>query len=249
MSTAGDREAELTAIGREMFAWLDDAGWASNSADGAGDRELKVRVRRTHDVREIALLEVLWELLARDNGPLALDTLHLFTVARRVSASADAWKPHHGDLQLMFMASAPKGQVELYFEWEEAAILAATRGNGRVHLVVAETGALRFLGGRLTSRRARSRPCTCRTMATSTTTGARCSCSRQPSAAPSGQELELLCRRLVPRHRRSWCSRPTVRLRPVDRWPRRTVLADAMRPRDSAGKVPVRRLPRRLPGS
>ncbi len=44
-AAARDREAELAAIGREMFAWLDEAQWASAWADGPGDRELEVRVR------------------------------------------------------------------------------------------------------------------------------------------------------------------------------------------------------------
>src|SRR5256885_1593261 len=52
-----DREAELGAIGREMFAWLDEAGWARGWSEGPGDRELEIRVRRRDDAREIALLD------------------------------------------------------------------------------------------------------------------------------------------------------------------------------------------------
>ena len=141
----------MLAIGREMFRWLDEALWASGWADGAGDRELEIRVRRRDDPREVALLDAPWELLARDSGPLGLDATQLFTVARRIGAPAAVWEPRHHDLQLMFMAAAPQGQVDLDFEREEATVLAATRGDGRVHVIVEETGSLEFLRGRLVS--------------------------------------------------------------------------------------------------
>ena len=141
----------MLAIGREMFRWLDEALWASGWADGAGDRELEIRVRRRDDAREVALLDAPWELLARDSGPLGLDATQLFTVARRIGAPAAVWEPRHHDLQLMFMAAAPQGQVDLDFEREEATVLAATRGDGRVHVIVEETGSLEFLRGRLVS--------------------------------------------------------------------------------------------------
>lgn len=146
-----DAETEWLAIGREMFRWLDEARWASSWADGAGDRELEIRVRRRDDPSEVALLDAPWELLARDTGPLGLDATQLFTVARRIGTPAAAWEPRHHDLQLMFMAAAPLGQVDLDFEREEATVLAATRGDGRVHVIVEETGAVEFLRGRLTS--------------------------------------------------------------------------------------------------
>src|SRR5580692_7335049 len=92
-AAARDAEAELLAIGREMFGWLDAALWASGWADEAGDRELEIRVRRRDDPREVALLDAPWELLARDNGPVGLDATQLFTVARRIGASAAVWEP------------------------------------------------------------------------------------------------------------------------------------------------------------
>jgi hypothetical protein len=150
-AAARDAEAELLAIGREMFDWLDGALWASGWADGAGDRELEIRVRRRDDPREVALLDAPWELLARDSGPLALDATQSFTVARRIGTPEALWAPRHHDLQLMFMAAAPRGQADLDFEREEATVLEATRGDGRVHVIVEETGSLAFLGGRLTS--------------------------------------------------------------------------------------------------
>ncbi len=100
-------DAELLAIGTEMFGWLDDSGWASAWADGAGDRVLEIRARRRDDPREVTLLDAPWELLARDGAALALDRLQLFTVTRRVGpAGQPHWPPRHLELQLMFMAAA-----------------------------------------------------------------------------------------------------------------------------------------------
>jgi hypothetical protein len=148
---ARDCDEELAAIGREMFACLDEVGWASAWANGPGDRELEIRVRGRDDAREVALLDAPWELLAWENGPLALDELRLFSVTRRIGAPTPVWVPRHSDLQLMFMAAAPEGHSELDFEREEAAILEATQGDAQVRVVVEETGVLKFLKVRLAS--------------------------------------------------------------------------------------------------
>ncbi len=146
-----DDEGELSAIGGEMFAWLDDGGWASAWANGADDRSLEIRVQAVGGEEEVALLDAPWELLSRVDGPpLALDDIQLFIVARRIGAPEKPIEPRHGDLQLMFMAAAPEGQSELDFEAEEAAILDATQ-RLPVRVFVEETGALDFLGGRLAS--------------------------------------------------------------------------------------------------
>ena len=151
-ASSRDREGDLSAIGQEMYGWLDEAGWASAWVAGAGDRELEVRVEGgTGGVSDAALLDAPWELLAKADGPLAGDPLQLFVVARRVGRPEQSAEPGHGDLRLMFMAAAPEGQVELDYEGEEAAILEATRDDERVHLIVEETGVLRFLKGRLAS--------------------------------------------------------------------------------------------------
>ena len=144
-----DDEGALAAIGREMFAWLDGAGWASAWADALGDdRTLEIRVGAKLGADEPAPLDAPWELLARGDGPLALDALQLFVVSRRVGAPAAPRAPRHADLQLMFMAAAPQGQHELDFEAEEAAILEATE-RLPLRLVVEETGNRTFLGERL----------------------------------------------------------------------------------------------------
>jgi tetratricopeptide (TPR) repeat protein len=146
-----DNEGDLSAIGREMFAWLDESGWASAWALGSGDRNFEIRVKGAGGAEEEALLDAPWELLSRADGPpLAFDEIQLFIVARRIGAKAAQLEPRHGDLQLIFMAAAPEGQHELDYEAEETAILDATRLLP-MRVVVEETGALEFLGLRLTS--------------------------------------------------------------------------------------------------
>ena len=145
-----DQESELLEIGREMFAWLNEAGWASAWSQGHGERILEIHVEGRGNEREAIVLDAPWELLSTDRGPLAGDDLQLFVVARQIGPSGEPWPPVNGDLQLMFLAAAVKGQSELAFEDEEAAILEATGGR-RTHLVVEETGALDPLTERLTS--------------------------------------------------------------------------------------------------
>ena len=146
-----DAESELSAIGGEIFAWLDDGGWASAWANGGGDRSLEIWVQGAGGDDEASLLDAPWELLSRVDGPpLASDDVQLFVVARRIGAQEQPLDPRHGDLQLMFMAAAPEGQHELDFEAEEAAIFDATQ-RLPIRVIVEETGALDFLGGRLTS--------------------------------------------------------------------------------------------------
>jgi hypothetical protein len=146
-----DREGELSAIGLEMFAWLDETGWASAWADGAGDRTLEIAVPGGKTPVETALLDAPWELLGRQTtGPLALDDVQLSVVARRIGPRGTATEPRFADLQAMFMAAAPEGQTTLNYEGEETAILEATQRLA-MRLIVEETGALEFLGPRLTS--------------------------------------------------------------------------------------------------
>src|SRR5262249_41043332 len=93
-----DREGELIAIGREMFGWLDEAGWASAWADGSGDRLLEIVVDTAESEQAAALLDAPWELLARGHGPLALDDL-LLQVVRRVGTAKAPVVPAHGDIR------------------------------------------------------------------------------------------------------------------------------------------------------
>jgi hypothetical protein len=141
-------DAELLAIGRAIFDWLDANGWASSWAKGIGPRLLEVRVDDPGEPLARAMLDAPWELLARKDGYLADDAVQVFELTRRIGVEDEPVVPQFSDLQLMFMAAAPQGEQVLAFEEEEAAILAATAGLP-IHLVVEESGAARFLGHRL----------------------------------------------------------------------------------------------------
>ena len=143
----------IADIGHEMFAWLDETGWAGRWARASGDRELEIRVDGdAADPREAGLLDAPWEVLANATGPLAQDDLQLFQVRRRIGPAGDVLAPRHEDIQLMFLAASPEDvSPVLDYEGEEAALLQATRGAHRVHLVIEETGALSPLGLRMTS--------------------------------------------------------------------------------------------------
>jgi tetratricopeptide (TPR) repeat protein len=145
-----DDEDTILSVGREMFSWLDRSDWVSSWFALPQDRILDIHVTGRAAATEALLMDAPWEILATDQGPLALDPLQLFIVTRRLDPGGSCWAPRHGDIQLIFMAAAPEGQSPLDFESEEAAILAATRG-GRTHLIVEETGALSALEERLTS--------------------------------------------------------------------------------------------------
>src|SRR5450631_2934849 len=146
-----DREGDLAAIGLEMFAWLNErGGWASAWAAGAGDRSLEIVVPGDKSSAETALLDAPWELLGRETGPLALDDVQLFVVARRIGRREPPRAAGFADLQAMFMAAAPSEQSTLDYEGEETAILKATQ-RLPMRLIVEESGALEFLGPRLAS--------------------------------------------------------------------------------------------------
>lgn len=141
-------EADLLAIGREMFDWLNESGWAAAWTKAAGSRDLEIRIDDPADSLAQAVLEAPWELLARETGHLADDAVQLFELSRRIGAEGSPVEPHFSDLQLMFMAAAPVGTSPLAFEDEEFAILEATK-RLHLHLVVEESGCAQFLRERL----------------------------------------------------------------------------------------------------
>ena len=143
-----DGEAELLAIGREMFAWLDSNGWASAWAKSTGPRALEIQVDDLDEALAQAMLDAPWELLAHRNGYLADDGIQIFEVVRRIGPRAEAIVPRYSDMQLMFMAAAPQKESPLDFEAEEAAILEVT-ARLPLHLVVEESGVAEFLGEHL----------------------------------------------------------------------------------------------------
>ena len=83
-----------------------------------------------------------------DGGLLAEDELTRFCVARRLGPAEDRPGLDGFRLGLAFMASSPRGQHELDFEAEEAAILAAV-GETSLDLLVEDTGDPEQLARRL----------------------------------------------------------------------------------------------------
>jgi tetratricopeptide (TPR) repeat protein len=156
---AGSRPEEFIAIGRELFTWLDgDSGQFTRLLEKA-ERPLVFEVQgpRTPSGQAWAVLRAPFELLARPvSGPaaesaggfLAEDAIIRFCVARRLGGSATPPPLDAFRLGLAFMASAPRGQHELDYEAEEAAILGAV-GENRVDLVVDDTGDPEQLAHRL----------------------------------------------------------------------------------------------------
>ena len=142
--------AGLLPLGSEMFAWLDEAGWASRWASTPGTRELEIAVDDATSEAADVVLDLPWELLAHGGDFLAADPTQTFVVYRSIARGRNASpaSPGHRDLLMMFMAAAPRGQRELDYEAEEAAILAATE-RLPLQVVVEESGCVDFLKDRL----------------------------------------------------------------------------------------------------
>ncbi len=132
----------FATIGEELSAWLEgDQGQLSGLLERAA-RPLVFEVRgpRSPSAAGWAVLRAPFELLADPRGGLlAADELTRFCVVRRLGSAQAGVALDEFRLGLAFMASSPRGQHELDFEAEEAAILAAV-GQSRVDLLVDDTG-------------------------------------------------------------------------------------------------------------
>jgi tetratricopeptide (TPR) repeat protein len=111
--------ADLLALGRDVYAWLDGPGrWLSEPLDG-----LVLRAPAGSPAWRVP-----WELLADGDGHLAR---RQFPVIRRLrEPGAPRSRPPDLRLGVLFMAAAPEGAVPLRFEDEEAAIARAVREPG-----------------------------------------------------------------------------------------------------------------------
>ncbi len=150
LAGSGQDQGELLSLGRELYRWLD--------GDEAGITRLRDRAPRPlvfevcgpqrPSAEEWALLGAPFELLADADGFWAEDPFLRFSVVRRLGPAAPPEALDTYRLGVAFMASAPRGQVELDFDAEEAAILAAT-GAGQLDLHVEDSGDPEELGHRL----------------------------------------------------------------------------------------------------
>jgi tetratricopeptide (TPR) repeat protein len=139
---AGSDDGVFVELGRELFGWLDgDQGQLSVLLERAARPVVfEVGGPQVPSDQAWAVLRAPFELLARCGGGfLAADELDRFCVARRLGPAVDRPGLDMFRLGLAFMASSPRGQHELDFEAEEAAILAAV-GEANVDLLVDDTG-------------------------------------------------------------------------------------------------------------
>ena len=148
---AGSDADVFAGLGRELSGWLDgDQGQLSGLLERATPPVVfEVGGPRSPSDVGWAVLRAPWELLAQpDGGFLAEDELARFCVVRRLGQPGDRPGLDGFRLGLAFMASSPRGQRELDFEAEEAAILAAV-GETRLDLMVEDTGDPEQLAHRL----------------------------------------------------------------------------------------------------
>ena len=140
----------LFALGRALFAWLDEAQWATTWVKGTGPRLLEIAVNEVDSPAATALLDLPWEIMAHGLDFLAGDPAQPFVVYRSIGKGRTPIpaQPAHRDLALLFMAASPTGQQELDYEAEEAAILQATE-QLPMQLVVEESGCADFFKERL----------------------------------------------------------------------------------------------------
>ncbi len=123
-------QAALLDIGRSLWRWLDEEGWLGDLwPDRPRPFLFEVEAPLDPNGAAWAVLHAPWELLAHPthSGFLAADATLGFAPARRLGRAAAASSPAPDDYRLgiAFMAAAPRGQRELDFEAEEAAILTA----------------------------------------------------------------------------------------------------------------------------
>ena len=148
---AGRDDGVFIELGRDLYQWLDGEQGQLGALLERAARPLVFEVAGPRSPTDAAwaVLRAPFELLAHPGGGfLAEDELTRFCVARRLGPAGK--RPELGGfrLGLAFMASSPRGQHELDFEAEEAAILRAV-GETRLDLLVDDTGDPEQLAQRL----------------------------------------------------------------------------------------------------
>ena len=137
----------LRGIGDDIRAWLDGGeGWMTRLLESASPPlvlDLQVDTVRPDD-GQLAFLEAPWELMTHGDTHLATRGDVLLCPVRRLGRPRKPMAPSPYRLSVVFMAAAPRGASELFFEHEEAAILDAAGAAG-LDLIVEESGTLQWL--------------------------------------------------------------------------------------------------------
>jgi hypothetical protein len=146
---SGDRDT-LLEIGRALYRWLDgrEAWLAALRRQQTSPFVLEIRGPLDPNAAEWSVLHAPWELLAPGDGDfLAANAELRFAPVRRLGMPAMPARLDDHRLGVAFMAASPRGQQELDFEAEEAAIMAAA--GERLDLFVEESGTAEELARRL----------------------------------------------------------------------------------------------------
>ena len=142
----------LLDLGQQLYAWLDGQDGQLNALLQKVERPLRFEVctaNKYPSEPEWALLRAPWELLADQHGFLAADVALGFSPMRRIGRKMSGSPLDPYRMGLVFMAASPRGVVELDYESEESAIMAAV-GSTKLDLLVEESGNPDELGERLT---------------------------------------------------------------------------------------------------
>jgi hypothetical protein len=152
LSNLGSNAAELLGLGRDLYHWLEGGDGQLGKLLRVAARPLRFEILvASHypSPAEWILLHAPWELLADDQGHLAGNVLLSFSPVRRITPSTAPPPPlDQLRLGLVFMAASPRGDEEIDYEAEEAAIMTAV-GASKIDFLVEESGNLAELGDRI----------------------------------------------------------------------------------------------------
>lgn len=148
-----ENKSELLALGKSMFAWLNGEQDIFGKIFQACSHPLMIefQVPKNASERQGAFLEAPWELLANENGHLAMITKIFYSPVRRIGDERPAKPaPSPYKLNTVFMAASPRDvKPELNYEREERAVLNLRLGQEPLdmYLFVEESGNLARLSG------------------------------------------------------------------------------------------------------
>ena len=154
---------QLLPVGQGLFAWLKGLGgtwWQPLTLVGGAELVWRFRAFSDPESQKIThgVMDAPWEILAQeapnDAGFFLKRKNTQFAVIRHWPGDGKFREPSNYRLNLLFMAAAPLGEVDLDYRAEEVAIETAA-GEAGIDLTVDETGHLDSLAQTLSLSRAR----------------------------------------------------------------------------------------------